>query len=84
MGNEERFEQRRNDIGYKQTIVIFGAVVSILLGLFANAAWSQANLGNEKASALESRVAVLETYYKSFSNDFQEIKDILKRRIPNG
>lgn len=79
-------EDRRNDIGYKTTITVFGSALAIILGLFVNAAWTTANegknIGYEVKADLGSTRADFLAKYEAIKDDLQEIKLILKRTTP--
>lgn len=71
--SETRPKERRNDIGVK--------IGLILAGILFTAAWNSANAGAEKATINSERIAVVETYMITMSEDVREIKDILKGGI---
>jgi len=66
--------ERRNDIGGKFTNVIAFSIITLFVGV----AWATANQGNEKATKNSERIAIVETYFKTMTEDVSDIKDILK------
>lgn len=58
---------------------VLSGVVILLLTIFITASWNVANLGNQKAEALEQRVTVVEQDIKYIMMTTQEIKEIVKK-----
>lgn len=74
---------RRSDVGSKVTISILSGVLLFLFSLFVNACWSIANEGKNKAFEIGERVTAIESKFTSIQGDLGEIKQLLRRRIPN-
>ena len=77
-------EDRRNDLGNKIIVGVFIGVISLLLSLFINAAWTTANEGKNTANEVQKDVSYLKARLDNIQGDLIEIKDLLKRKIPTG
>lgn len=75
-------EERRNDVGSKVVIGMMSSVMLVFVAMFINAAWATAHEGSKSATDAQLRVAVLEAQFLSFKSDLNEIKDLLKRDVP--
>ena len=75
-------EERRKEEGFNQTLVIFGAVITIILGIFIHSAWAIAFEGLKKGNDNSLDIRTLQANYTAIAKDLGEIKDLLKRKIP--
>jgi len=76
-------QERRNDLGMKIVISVFSGIIMLLISLFVNAVWVTANEGKNKAFEIGERVTAIEAKFSSISQDLTEIKDLLRRKVPN-
>jgi hypothetical protein len=74
--------ERRNDIGAKILVSVFGGAVCILFSLFVHTVWSTSNESRAMATKNMVEIAEMRAHYQMISNDLAEIKSLLKRRIP--
>lgn len=74
--------ERRDDIGIKVITSIFVGIIMLLISLFVNAVWVTANEGKNKAFEIGERVTAIESKFGAIQTDLNEIKDLLRRRIP--
>ena len=77
-------EDRRNDIGNKVIISVLAGVILLLITFFVNSTWVTANEGKNTANEVKTDVVYLKARFDNFYEDFSEIKELLKRKIPNG
>lgn len=75
-------QERREDIGLKVVMGIFSGVVMLLLSIFINAVWITANEGRNKAFEIGERVTAIESRFGGIQDDIKEIKELLKRKVP--
>lgn len=75
--------ERRDDVGGKVILGIMSSIIVIFITSFLNIAWSTASDGKKKAEEVEIRQTSLEAKFTSFQSDLTEIKDLLRRNIPN-
>lgn len=75
-------EERRNDVGSKITTSVYTGVITIILGLFINATWSTAKEGVELGNKAIVEITDVKSKYQAIHDDLIEIKDLLKRKIP--
>ena len=75
---------RRDDLGGKVIVGVLIAVIGASSVSFIGAAWSVAYDGKKKADEVSDRVTAMEARFSGFQSDLTEIKDLLKRGVPNG
>lgn len=76
-------QDRRDDLGGKIIVGILSSFVLLFAGMFINASWITANEGKNKAYEVAERTTAMESNFKSLQSDLSEIKDLLRRKIPN-
>jgi len=70
---------RRYDLGSK----LKDGVISIILSLFIFTVWGTATSAREQGLKNAQDIAVIRTQWSSVIGDLQEIKDILRRGVPD-
>lgn len=75
--------ERRDDVGNKVAVTVLAGLLVFCFTSFVTAAWWTANEGKNKAFEVSERMTSMEARFSSFQGDLQEIKDLLRRRIPN-
>ena len=76
-------EDRRNDLGGK---IIAGALVGIIglfIALFVNSSWITANEGKNIGIVNTKEISTLQAQFISIQADLTEIKELLRRKVPN-
>lgn len=76
-------QERRDDVGGKTVLSVMAGVIMLFVGLFVNAAWTTAQQGFVIGNDAMKRVIVIEAKFDGISSDLNEIKNLLKRRMPN-
>ena len=75
-------DERRQDIGYKVTITVLVGVVSVILSLFINSTFSMANDGRNLGIENSKNITHLQASLIAMHDDLTEIKELLKRKVP--
>lgn len=71
-----------NGDGTKMFVIVVSGVLLFCLTSFIGVAWYTANEGKNKAFEIGERMTAMEARFGSFQGDLQEIKDLLRRKVP--
>jgi len=84
-------QERRNDVGHKVTITVLSSVLALVLSLFVHAVWGSSTearkigeRNTKEISDMRIEQAYIRACFDAVRSDIEEIKTLLKRRIPNG
>lgn len=74
--------ERREDVGGKVAMSIMAGLLLFALTSFIGVAWTTANEGKNKAFEIGERMTSMESKFTYIQGDLSEIKDLLKRKVP--